>query len=116
MQIKLQRGEGGMVCLRCGCCCIMYPVVIVAPKVAAQGRIHTWECKGNFMLKESSEICPHLTFNDAQATCLVHDRSWYRKTPCNSYGQIEENENANCRLGQHIREKYGTVQVLLRGE
>jgi len=34
-------------------------------------------------------------------SCRIHDKEWYKKTPCFSHGQLEKG-NTECRMGRFI--------------
>ena len=54
--------------------------------------------------------CPHLDGDKpGEYSCKVHDRPWYKGTPCYSHGQIERG-NTECRLGRYILDKEGGVE------
>jgi len=85
-----------MICLRCGYCCLTSMVVIVVDpdKGLKEGNFKAINCL--------EERCPHLCGDEVgQYSCAVHDKKWYKKTPCFSHGQIERG-NQNCRMGEHI--------------
>jgi len=49
------------------------------------------------------ERCPHLRGNKpGEYLCAVHDRKWYKRTPCFRHGQIERSQDDVCRMGEHI--------------
>lgn len=96
-----------MICLRCGYCCIKYMVVIVDdPDKGIVENRHGIISDDNLLIHEGDGPCKHLEGNKpGEYSCKVHDRKWYKKTPCFSHGQIEENENCECRLGRYILNK-----------
>ena len=84
-----------MKCLRCGYCCLNSFVVVVDDP--DKGLID-----GNLKVVESTR-CQHLIGDKpGEYSCAVHDRPWYKETPCFSHGQIENNKDCDCRLGAHI--------------
>jgi hypothetical protein len=85
-----------MKCLRCGYCCLNLCVVIVDdPKKGVR--------KGNLKWRDGKSRCQHLKGDKpGEYSCGVHDRKWYKKTPCFSHGQFEKNPNAVCRIGEYI--------------
>ena len=91
-----------MICLRCGYCCISYDVVIVKPEHAATTNLKNTE---HLMIKKGGEKCPHLSWSCEQAVCGVHNRKWYKKTPCYSHGQIEQSKDCECRMGRYLIDK-----------
>ena len=92
-----------MICLRCGYCCVQYDVIIVDdPNVGLQ------DSEVNLKHKPNGERCQHLTGDKCgEYACAIHDRPWYKKTPCYEYGQIERSPDTPCRMGAHLlkREK-----------
>lgn len=61
----------------------------------------------------NKEPCPHLRGETpGEYSCAIHDKIWYKDTPCHSHGQIERSPNDLCRIGNHIINKKGkTVAV-----
>lgn len=83
-----------MICLRSGYCCIQLDVVIVDdPDLGI--------VEGNLKHKPGGEKCQHLVGAAGKHSCAVHDRGWYKDTPCHEYGQVERG-NTPCRIGEHI--------------
>jgi len=79
-----------MICLRCGYCCIKYPVAILKGP------------KGGVELKSEDSFCKHLTGNKpGEYSCNIHNCVKYKDSPCYDFSQVEE-KNSNCRLGQWI--------------
>jgi len=89
-----------MICLRCGYCCKNYLVTIVDDP--SLGPV-----EGNLTVHEGDGTpCKHLLGEGPGSySCGVHDRDWYKETPCYSHGQIERG-NTNCRMGKYILEKH----------
>ena len=90
-----------MKCLRCGYCCMNSFVVIVDDP--EKGPV-----EGNFKVigTGGKERCQHLKGDRVgEYSCGVHDRKWYKKTPCFSHGQLEMSKDCNCRMGEHILKK-----------
>ncbi len=101
-----------MICVRCGYCCIMYMVVIVKPECVDKP---DFKSQDTFIVKEDPNECPHLSFDeDGRASCTIHDKSWYKKTPCFSHGQIEASPDCECRLGAHILERGDNIREMAR--
>jgi len=77
-----------MVCLRCGYCCIMHPVVILDDSA-----------EDGVSFKAEGIPCKHLSYSEGLAQCAVHSRKDYVDTPCDRHDQIglpiEE-----CRIGK----------------
>jgi len=62
--------------------------------------------KENIVLKPSGERCRHLRGKDpGKFSCAVHDKKWYKKTPCFSHGQIERSPDDVCRTGEWMLKK-----------
>lgn len=54
------------------------------------------------------EPCPHLRGNKAgEYSCAVHNRPWYKQTPCYKHGQIEAKKSSPCRMGEYLLRKEG---------
>ena len=88
-----------MKCLRCGHCCIEYLVVIVDDP--NKGIV-----EGNLKEKKSGERCQHLRGDKpGEYSCAVHNRPWYKKTPCFEFTQIEASKNTPCRMGEYLLKK-----------
>ena len=52
------------------------------------------------------ERCQHLIGDKpGDYVCRVHERPWYKKTPCYSHGQIESSKDSPCRIGAYILNK-----------
>lgn len=94
-----------MICRRCGLCCFnMWVVIRIGDKAIA---------------KPGDICCPHLTFDvrTKQAACAVHDKPWYKDTPCFVYGNpdldpdYEPKRGQPCRVGQMIIEHGGLSAV-----
>jgi hypothetical protein len=48
------------------------------------------------------ERCPHLVGDKpGEYVCSIHERIWYKKTPCFAHGQIE-NGDTPCRMGVYV--------------
>lgn len=92
-----------MICLRCGYCCINLDVIIVDDPDKGK-RANIVFVESNLKYKPSDEKCQHLIGETpGEYSCMLHDYSWYNKTPCFQYTQIGGSE---CRIGKHILEKY----------
>lgn len=86
-----------MKCLRCGYCCKNCMVVIVDDP----GKGIDFD---NLIVHEgNNESCPHLVGDTpGEFSCAVHDKPWYKKTPCFSHAQIEHSMGDVCRMGEYI--------------
>ena len=87
-----------MKCLRCGYCCkTSFVVIVVDPdKGLTEGNMKAIGLKG-------PERCPHLQGDKpGEFSCSVHDRRWYKKTPCFAHGQIEQSPDNPCRMGEYL--------------
>ena len=84
-----------MKCLRCGQCCKTHMVVIVDdPEKGIR--------EDNLKARMGEEPCQHLKGNKpGEYSCVIHSYPWYKKTPCFSHGQIEQ-EDSECRMGRWI--------------
>jgi len=64
--------------------------------------------EGNLICHEGKGPCKHLTGNKpGKYSCSIHNKSWYKKTPCFSHGQIERSIEDECRMGRYILNKKG---------
>jgi len=87
-----------MICLRSGYCCINFDVLIVNDAELGIS-------EDNIIHKPYGVKCKHLEFDKNNvASCLVHDKEWYKDTPCFEFTQIEYS-NSNCRLGEFFIKK-----------
>ena len=85
-----------MKCLRCGYCCKAYMVVIVDDPEKGIS-------EDNLKARKGDDSCQHLKGDKpGEYSCAIHDYPWYKKTPCYTHGQIEHDENDECRLGRWI--------------
>jgi len=85
-----------MICLRCGYCCHNYLVIIVDDPDKGLS-------KDNIIAHHGDGPCKHLGGNKpGEYFCKVHDKPWYKETPCFSHGQIESSPDCVCRLGEYI--------------
>lgn len=98
-----------MRCLRCGHCCTHYIVAIVKdPSIDFDA--NDPKSYDNITTHEGNGPCPHLRGDKpGEYICSIHDKPWYRQTPCYAYGQIEDNPNRECRTGKHILGKQNGV-------
>jgi len=88
-----------MICLGCGHCCKNYMVMIVdnPDKGISDDNIIAHMGEG--------VACKHLEGNEiGKYSCKIHDKKWYKDTPCYSHSQIE-NGNTECRIGRYIIRK-----------
>ena len=84
-----------MICLRCGYCYKNHCVVIIDDP--EKGIVDD-----NLIVRDGDGTpCKHLTEDNEDCSCLLHDYPWYKDTPCFAHGQIEQS-NTNCRLGEYI--------------
>jgi hypothetical protein len=87
-----------MICLRCGYCCTRYMVVIVdnPEKGIAEDNLIGHNTKGK------PGPCKHLLGNKIGGyACALHEKPYYKDTPCYSHTQVETG-NEECRLGRYI--------------
>lgn len=60
----------------------------------------------NIVVKRTGERCRHLRGDKpGEFSCAVHDRKWYKKSPCFSHGQIERSPDDVCRTGEWMLKK-----------
>ena len=85
-----------MKCLRCGYCCHKYLVVIVDdPNKGIE--------EDNLIAHNGDGPCKHLEGNKpGEYSCKLHNKKWYKETPCYSHGQIEKSPDSECRIGRYI--------------
>ena len=97
-----------MKCLRCGYCCMTSMVVIVddPEKGNVDGNLKGIGFNG-------PERCQHLVGDvPGEYSCSVHDRPWYKGTPCFSHGQIEQSPDDECRTGRYVLDNGPIVQIV----
>lgn len=93
-----------MICCRCGYCCRYYAVVIVddPEKPFNPDNEHDVETNTCFHIGDGKP-CKHLRGDKpGEYSCAVHDKPWYKQTPCWRHGQIEKSSDCNCRLGEYF--------------
>jgi len=84
-----------MKCLRCGYCCKNYAVVIIDDPDKGID-------ENNLICHEGNGVaCKHLVENESGCSCAIHDKPWYKETPCFRHGQIERNADSPCRMGEY---------------
>ena len=85
-----------MICLRCGYCCKRLSVIIVDDPSKGV-------TEGNLILHEGNGTpCKHLEGDGpGNYSCGIHDKPWYKDTPCYSHSQTERG-NQECRIGRYI--------------
>jgi hypothetical protein len=50
----------------------------------------------------TGKACKHLRgAKPGEYSCILHDKSWYKDTPCFAHTQFET-KNVNCRIGDHM--------------
>jgi len=90
-----------MKCLRCGYCCKQYTVVIIIDPARGIALNNARLLNGS--IEGPRHACPHLIGSEAgRYACALHDQPWYGETPCSDFGQVEENEDMPCRMGEHM--------------
>ncbi len=88
-----------MKCLRCGYCCKRLLVTIVDDP--EKGIV-----EDNLICYEGDGQCKHLLGDSpGNYSCALHDKSWYKYTPCFDYTQIEQSKDNECRVGRYIMDK-----------
>ena len=93
-----------MKCLRCGYCCHKYVVMIVDdPEKGIT--------EGNMIAHMGDGPCKHLEGNKpGEYSCKLHNKKWYKETPCFNHGQIESSPTDECRLGRYILDNNKTFK------
>jgi hypothetical protein len=94
-----------MKCLRCGYCCKNLSVVIVVdPKIGIK--------EGNLKAIDlTKERCPHLRgHRSGKYACAIHNKPWYKETPCYRHGQIERSKDELCRMGAYLMRQEKTCE------
>ncbi len=87
-----------MVCLRCGKCCTTHWVIIVDDPEKG--------LREDNLIEKPDGPCKHLVGTEpGKFSCAIHDKKWYKKTPCWSHGQVERSKDDPCRLGKWYLEK-----------
>ena len=85
-----------MRCLRCGYCCHNYMVVIVDDPALGIS-------DDNLVCHEGDGPCKHLRGDKpGEYSCVLHDYSWYKETPCYAHGQLEKSGDDVCRMGEFV--------------
>jgi len=97
-----------MKCLHCGYCCIMLDVIIINPEFEEEvtndfiKTLNEFDDDKYYYHKKCDTPCPYLQFNNGKYLCSIHDKLWYKFTPCYSYDQISSNKENDCRIGDQI--------------
>lgn len=91
-----------MKCIRCGYCCVAFDVVIVKPEFVDNVDLTDVSCMKKLIHKHGNQNCPHLEYDNETriATCKVHNKSWYKDSPCYSHHVIGD-PNKPCRVGDY---------------
>ena len=91
-----------MKCLRCGRCCF-YMAVVIAPE-AVKPDLDVYALKEeDCICLDGSTKCPHLSWINDEAVCVIHDYAWFKDTPCGSFTQeIESCSCSVCRVGEYM--------------
>jgi len=89
-----------MICLRCGYCCKFLSVVIVDNPEKGPS-------EDNLIIHEGNgKPCKHLRGDKVgEYACAIHDKPWYKQTPCFAHGQIERSSDTPCRMGVYLLKK-----------
>lgn len=86
-----------MKCLRCGYCCKNMMVIIVDNPEKGISEDNLIAHMGK------NQSCQHLEGNTpGEYSCAIHDKIWYKQTPCFTHGQIESSINNICRMGEYL--------------
>jgi hypothetical protein len=103
MIFRFEGKKEAMICLRCGHCCHNIPKVLLSIVTYTGSKNKEPESLNVIDAGETIERCPHLRGDrPGEYFCIIHDRSWYKETPCYSHGQIERSPADKCRVGQNI--------------
>jgi len=82
-----------MKCLRCGYCCHALSVIIVDDPTKGI-------TEDNLKHHAGGKRCPHLLGNKVgEFSCSLHEKSWYKETPCFAHDQISKSPSDPCRMG-----------------
>ena len=95
-----------MKCLRCGYCCKQLLVTIVddPEKPPTKDNLVVYEGDGSG--------CKHLRgFEPGKHWCAVHDKEWYKHTPCYRHNQIERNPDEPCRVGKRVLGRIRELEI-----
>lgn len=94
-----------MSCVRCGRCCF-YLVPVVSKEYSDKENldIETLPEEGFVLVDGETTFCPHLSWDDINdvATCGIHDKIWFKQTPCYRHANSEF-EELPCRIGPYVR-------------
>lgn len=97
--------KNNMNCLRSGMCCIN-PIVMIIRDIKLANRIgvdydgvNDRAIEDNLITKESGKRCQYLIGELGQTSCQLHDKWWYKDTPCFKHTQLG---GGNCRTGQYL--------------
>ena len=59
------------------------------------------------------KACKHLKGDTpGKFSCGIHDKYWYKETPCARHGQIERIPDTKCRMGDHVMRMRELAAVL----
>jgi len=85
-------------CLHCGYCCYMFSVAIPSGTEKAPREETDLEMR----LGGRGERCKHLRGSvPGRFKCVLHDKRWYKQTPCYRHGQVEQGDRP-CRMGVYV--------------
>ena len=79
---------------------MMYDVMIISPEISDREDIDLEESMEFIIHKPSGEDCPHLIWDGHISRCSVHDKKWFKGTPCYKFTQIERGDT-DCRMGKY---------------
>jgi hypothetical protein len=94
-----------LICVHCGLCCYDFPVAIIAREFIDKFELIDDFPEEAFIIKEGNTPCTYLHWKNHQSNCEVHNKPWYKNTPCFDFGQIEESPDCVCRIGEWIMKK-----------
>jgi len=59
--------------------------------------------RDNLKYHEGKGRCQHLRGDKpGEYSCAIHDRKWYKFTPCFAHGQVERSPEDECRMGAYL--------------
>jgi len=89
-----------MKCLRCSYCCIEYDVIVPLSSTTAA-------------YKPSGKRCWNLSYKNGKAVCKIHNKKFYKGSPCSQHTQIGE-PGADCRMGAYILKEDNSILAAIK--
>ena len=58
----------------------------------------------NLIVQEGGNVsCKHLKGDKpGKYSCAIHDKPWYKETPCYAHSQAEVSDDCPCRMGEYL--------------